>query len=187
MKARYIGIALGLSLICILSTNYLAQARPFKMCKFNGTVGQYEAISAETKNYKNDNYGFSFDYPTNYRNMLLNPKTAFITDQPRFEMMNCFIINKPPTDEYVEGVEVFYTDKNIINSGGRGKVKLIDTASVAGKQAEIYYVNGLNHMENIYVIIPSGSGYVVVSAYVVNNKVAMSDTFYMVLKSLKLV
>lgn len=129
--------------------------------------------------------GYKFDYPANYRIILKNDGSLFVTDEHNYQYFQCLLQYKPPTEELPQGITISWRTLEQLQAtySSRWSVDVISRESISGRTATIFTLRGA-YEDFIQVRIPSRGGYVVVTTAINNNQILMEDAFRRVLRNI---
>lgn len=101
--------------IAILTVGLLTTA-PAQACEF----GTQEQPSRESRLYRNNDVGFSFLIPKNYRTMGLSRGMMLVLEPAEFDYTQCVIRNKIPTDG---GGEAIFVATKRVNTSSSNSIR----------------------------------------------------------------
>lgn len=137
--------------------------------------GSIEKASEETRTYLNNQYGFSFELPANYR-ASLNGSSISILDPVGYELNQCLIRRQEGTDNFYPEVTVSINPlkhSNLIDAIQQEaktdvdftKMHVIRTGQIAGQPAIVYSKETVTDKTvNVSFANPSGNYLITISA-----------------------
>ncbi|MGL4498302.1 MAG: hypothetical protein ACRCU2_04490, partial [Planktothrix sp.] len=103
--------------------------------------------------------GYQFDYPANYRLVLKNDGSIFVTDERNYQYFQCLLEHRPPTDESPIGITISWRTLEHLqaNYSSEWLVNEISRQTISGRSATFFVFRGRAD-DFIQVRIPSRGG-----------------------------
>ncbi|MGL4501196.1 MAG: hypothetical protein ACRCU2_19145 [Planktothrix sp.] len=129
--------------------------------------------------------GYQFDYPANYRLVLKNDGSLFVTDERNYQYYQCLLEHRPPGEFLPNGINISWRTPERLqaNYSSRLSVDVISTQTISGRSATFFTIRG-GYDDFIQARIPSRGGYVVIDTFINNNQIIMEDAFFRILRSI---
>jgi len=154
MKLKTILLGTALAGITLFASSNLVHAQ---VCS---PVAEVPPVK-QTRIIRNDSYGYRFSIPQNYRSMAFRTNTVLIFDPGTFEMAQCYIRTKAPT-ELPSGISIYVTP---VNPGNRSVAALvrqndptiekIENTKVANQTAVSYTSNNQGYQRSVSFFTPN--------------------------------
>lgn len=183
ISPKFLIAAFSLPLLALFSSGVSirpshAQPPPADIC----TNREYprEPVSSNSKTHVVAD-GYQFDYPANYRLLLKNDGSIFVTDERNYQYFQCLLEHRPPTEFLPNGITISWRTAEQLNQQMSGNE--ISRETISGRTATFFILRRA-HDDFIETRIPSRGGYVVISTTIDNNQILMEDAFRRVLTSI---
>ncbi|MEB3831792.1 hypothetical protein [Phormidium sp. CCY1219] len=133
--------------------------------------------------------GYQFQYPANYRLLLENDGSLFLTTEQIYQYLQCAVRGWVPPEDYPNGILIQWRTREqlaYLLHPYAAVVRIIDRQMISGRNATFYvYESAVCCPPMLYVTIPSRGGYVVISTNASANGIpTMEQAFFRVIMSI---